>query len=189
MVAASISAIIFGVELFAATHWNRLRRLPLSAVMLTRTAAYAAVAVVAVLVFPRLLFGAPFSITRDGLYRSVGSALWMTFVLGAVTTIVQLLGPGVVGKLLTGYYHRPREERRIVMFLDLADSTRIAEQIGNVRFHALLADVFERLSAIVTDWGGAVYRYVGDQLIAAWPWAGQPRTRTPSLAYSPVPRR
>ena len=168
VVAASISAVIVGMEHFAAKHWERLRRLPASAAMLVRAAAYAAVAVVSVLVFPRLFFDAPFSVMRDGLLRSMGSALWMTFVLGALTTIVQLLGPGVVGKLLTGYYHRPREERRIVMFLDLAGSTRIAEQIGNVRFHALLADVFERLSTIVTDWGGAVYRYVGDQLIATW---------------------
>jgi adenylate cyclase len=55
------------------------------------------------------------------------------------------------------------------MFLDLADSTRIAERLGNLRFHALLADVFARLSVIVTDWGGDVHRYVGDGLIATWP--------------------
>jgi adenylate cyclase len=55
------------------------------------------------------------------------------------------------------------------MFLDLADSTRIAERLGNLRFHALLADVFARLSVIVTDWGGDVHRYAGDGLIATWP--------------------
>lgn len=167
-VGASISAIIFGMELFAASHWERLRRLPLALAILTRTAAYAAIVVAGLLVFPWLFFDAAFSVTREGFSRSVVSALWMTFALGAVMTIVQLIGPGVLGKLLIGRYHRPREEQRVVMFLDLVGSTRIAEQIGNVRFHALLADVFGRLSTIVTDWGGEVHRYVGDQLIATW---------------------
>ena len=46
---------------------------------------------------------------------------------------------------------------------------RIAEDIGNVRFHALLSETFTRLSRVVTDFGGEVHRYVGDALIATWP--------------------
>jgi adenylate cyclase len=167
-IGASISSFVFGMELFAARHWAGLRRLPVAIAILARTAAYAAVIVVAMLVFPWLFFDAALSLTREGFAGDVLSALWMIFLLGAVMTIVQLIGPRVLGKLLIGKYHRPREERRIVMFLDLAGSTQIAEQIGNVRFHALLADVFGRLSAIVTDWGGEVHRYVGDGLIATW---------------------
>ena len=71
--------------------------------------------------------------------------------------------------LLTGRYYRPREEQRIVLFLDLVGSTSIAERMGNVGFHALLSEVFTRLSRVVTDHGGEVHRYVGDMLIATWP--------------------
>jgi adenylate cyclase len=156
------------MELFAAEHWARLRQLPVAIAVLVRTAGCGAVIVFVMLVFPWLFFGAPFSVLRDGFARSVVSSLWMTFQLGAAITIVQVIGPEVLGKLLIGIYHRPREERRIVLFLDLADSTRIAEQLGNIHFYALLADVFARLSAIVTDWGGDVHRYVGDGMIATW---------------------
>ena len=86
-----------------------------------------------------------------------------------MTSIAQLIGPNVLGSLLTGRYYRPREEQRIVLFLDLVGSTEIAERIGNVRFHALLSETFTRLSQVVTDFGGEVHRYVGDALIATWP--------------------
>jgi adenylate cyclase len=66
----------------------------------------------------------------------------------------------------------PREEERIVAFLDLVDSTAVAERIGNVRFHALLSDALTRLSEIVASFGGEVHRYVGDALIATWPIGG-----------------
>jgi adenylate cyclase len=63
----------------------------------------------------------------------------------------------------------PREERRIVTFIDLVDSTAIAERLGSVRYHGLLSDVFACLSLVVTQFGGEVHRYVGDALIATWP--------------------
>lgn len=56
-----------------------------------------------------------------------------------------------------------------MLFLDLVGSTGIAERIGNARFHAMLSETFTRLSRVVTDHGGEVYRYVGDAMIATWP--------------------
>jgi adenylate cyclase len=92
-----------------------------------------------------------------------------TFLFVSLTSIAQLIGPNVLASLLTGRYYHPREEQRIVLFLDLVGSTAIAEGIGNVRFHALLSETFTRLSRVVTDFGGEVYRYVGDALLATWP--------------------
>ena len=62
-----------------------------------------------------------------------------------------------------------REEERIVVILDMIGSTGAAERLGSVRFHALLSDVFTRLSLLVDAHGGDVHRFVGDQLIATWP--------------------
>ena len=62
-----------------------------------------------------------------------------------------------------------REEERIVVILDMVGSTGAAERLGSVRFHALLSDVFTRLSLLVEAHGGEVHRFVGDQLIATWP--------------------
>lgn len=33
--------------------------------------------------------------------------------------------------MITGRYHRPRKERRIYMFLDIKDSTALAERLGD----------------------------------------------------------
>ena len=57
--------------------------------------------------------------------------------------------------------------------------TGIAEDIGNVRFHALLSETFTRLSRVVTDFGGEVHRYVGDAMIATWPVGTPQETARP----------
>jgi adenylate cyclase len=77
--------------------------------------------------------------------------------------------PAVLGSVVVGRFDVPREERRIVTFIDLVGSTGIAERLGSVRFHAFLSEVFTRLSEVVGEFGGEVHRYVGDTLIATWP--------------------
>jgi adenylate cyclase len=170
-IGAAISSCIIGFELFGA---GRLferngRRLPLAAAVLVRTMVYGIVIVAALLIFPWLFFGDDLSPSRPGLVKDVVFSIAATFVFVSLMSIIQLIGPNVLGSLLTGRYYHPREEQRIVLFLDLVGSTGIAERIGNVRFHALLSEIFTRLSQVVTDLGGEVHRYVGDELIATWP--------------------
>ena len=145
------------------------RRLPLIAAMLLRTIVYGVVIMAALLLVPWVYSGEQPSPYRPGIVGDVVFSIAATFVFVSLTSIVQLIGPNVLGSLLTGRYYHPREEQRIVVFLDLVGSTGIAENIGNVRFHALLSETFTRLSRIVTDFGGEVHRYVGDALIATWP--------------------
>jgi hypothetical protein len=123
VIGAFISSAIFGMELFAFDHWVRLSRLPQSVVAPLRAVAYGCVIVVVMLFFPWLFFDSPLTVTREGFARSVMSAAWVMALLVAAMTVVQLIGPEVLGRLLVGRYYRPREAQRIVMFLDLADST------------------------------------------------------------------
>lgn len=76
------------------------------------------------------------------------------------------------GNVIVGRFPAPREEHRIVAFIDLVGSTGIAERLGGVRYHAFLSDVFSRLSQVVRALGGDVHNIVGDTLIATWPLAG-----------------
>jgi hypothetical protein len=57
-------------------------------------------------------------------------------------TFTRLLGTGILISLLTGRYHQPREEERIVLFLDVMGSTRLAERRGDNQFHRFLNRVF-----------------------------------------------
>ena len=176
LIGSVISSSIIGFELFGGARWfdRRGRRLPLLAAMLLRTLLYGGVIMAALLVVPWVYQGVPPSPLRPGIVSDLVFSIAATFVFVSLTSIAQVIGPSVLGNLLTGRYYHPREEQRIVLFLDLVGSTGIAEAIGNVRFHALLSETFTRLSRVVTDFGGEVYRYVGDALIATWP-LGTPR--------------
>ena len=82
--------------------------------------------------------------------------------------INHLLGDGVLWKFIRGKYHKPREEERIFMFLDMKSSTTIAEQLGHVRFYSLLNEVFHEISQPVLQTKAEIYQYVGDEVILTW---------------------
>ena len=80
----------------------------------------------------------------------------------------RLLGEGVLWKFISGKYHRPREEERIFMFLDMKSSTTIAEQLGHVRFYKLLNELFHEISQPAVQTKAEIYQYVGDEVVLTW---------------------
>ena len=80
----------------------------------------------------------------------------------------RLLGEGVLWKFISGKYHKPREEVRIFMFLDMKSSTTIAEQLGHVRFYTLLNEIFHEISQPVMETHAEIYQYVGDEVVLTW---------------------
>lgn len=103
-------------------------------------------------------------------------AFWCVVFYVAVAIMVGLflsevsdnLGQGVVKNFLFGKYHRPREERRIFMFLDMKASTTIAEQLGHIRYFELLNAYYADMTRAILNNAGAVYKYVGDEIIVSW---------------------
>ncbi|SMF52122.1 adenylate cyclase [Tistlia consotensis] len=177
-----ISSFIVGIGLFGEGRLlGRSRRLPFVVAVLLRTLVYGVAIMAALVVVPWLYFGVPLLPLRPGIAGDLAFSFAVTFVGVSLLSIAQLIGPGVLANLLTGRYYRPREEQRIVLFLDLVGSTTIAERIGNVRFHALLSETFTLLSKVVMDQGGEVHRYVGDALIATWPLGTPARNARPLL--------
>ncbi|WP_166437092.1 adenylate/guanylate cyclase domain-containing protein [Niastella caeni] len=82
--------------------------------------------------------------------------------------INHLLGEGVLWKFIRGKYHKPREEERIFMFLDMKSSTTIAEHLGHVRFYTLLNELFHEISQPVIQTKAEIYQYVGDEVVLTW---------------------
>ncbi len=80
----------------------------------------------------------------------------------------RLLGPAVLANFITGRYHQPQNETRIVLFLDLAGSTTIAEQLGNRRYISFLDAFFFDLSEAILESRAEIYKYVGDEIILSW---------------------
>jgi adenylate cyclase len=81
----------------------------------------------------------------------------------------RLLGPGTLIRYIFGRYHRPRQEERIFMFLDLKDSTSIAERLDIGAHYALLNDFFHDIAGPVLATKAQIYQYVGDEVVLTWP--------------------
>lgn len=86
-----------------------------------------------------------------------------------VAQVSRHLGRNVLLKYITGQYYHPQEEERIFMFVDMHNSTAIAERIGNFQWHALLNDFFFDISRAIGRTKGEIYQYVGDEVVISWP--------------------
>ena len=79
-----------------------------------------------------------------------------------------MYGPGILYNILMGKYHRPKEEERIFMFLDLKSSTTYAERLGHVLYSELIQDCFFDLTETVDQHEVEIYQYVGDEAVLTW---------------------
>jgi adenylate cyclase len=113
-----------------------------------------------------------------GLPRAMSSkTFWYGFIYSAVISVLfnlvlgiaNLIGGRTLLNFITGRYHTPVEENRFVLFVDIAGSTGLAEQLGGIGIHRLLDNTFRLLTLSVVDYRGEVLNYVGDEVIVTWP--------------------
>jgi adenylate cyclase len=96
---------------------------------------------------------------------------WMLlFILTQLAIeINEKYSPGVFVAIMMGKYLQPREEERIIMFIDLRNSTPIAEKLGSKEYFQFIRDFIFCISAGIMEHGGRIYQYVGDEVVAWWP--------------------
>jgi adenylate cyclase len=82
--------------------------------------------------------------------------------------ILHFLGTETFFHLVVGTYHRPVIEAKVLMFIDINGSTKMAEQLGALGARSLVGKFFFDISKPITDFGGSIYAYKGDGLIATW---------------------
>ena len=58
----------------------------------------------------------------------------------------------------------------MLLFLDINNSTGLAERLGAVQIKSLVGKFLFDISKPITDHGGEIYLYKGDGLIALWNW-------------------
>lgn len=78
------------------------------------------------------------------------------------------LGLFVLHNFFIGKYHKPIEEERIFMFLDMKSSTTIAENLGHVKYFEMLKEYYSDLSDPIIQYSGEIYQYVGDEIVVSW---------------------
>ena len=83
--------------------------------------------------------------------------------------LTRLIGSRVLFNVALGRYRSPVREARVLMFLDLAGSTSLAEAMGELRVQGLLTRFFFDIDRPIVAHGGEVHAYVGDEVIVTWP--------------------
>lgn len=153
-----------------------LRRLPLLAELLIRS-------IVMALALIAAGFLLQFALYAEAIQTHWLTGRWLTetlpfivaigfsisLIVGVITGIGRLVGGPMLLSVILGTYHRPARRHLIVMFLDIAGSTRLAEEMGELRVHDLITRFFFDIDEPISVNGGAVHAYVGDEVIVTWP--------------------
>jgi len=87
-----------------------------------------------------------------------------------VMRTVHFIGIEILFHLTIGTYHRPVMAEKVLVFLDINNSTGLAEQLGAVKTKSLVGKFLFDISKPITNHGGEIYLYKGDGLIALWDW-------------------
>lgn len=95
-------------------------------------------------------------------------SLLLCLIYGAIS---EHLGHKVLVNFFLGRYHRPKEEERIFLFLDMYDSTTIAEDLGHTKYFEFLQRYYNDLADAIIKNEGEVYQYIGDEIVITWPKA------------------
>ena len=170
--AATLACLItFGLVSFETfVYEKKLRQMHIGKAIAAKTLVYSSVLAIAYLILNWVAqikdpdHASSLSFQSLFIFAAVASVTVSSFV-----TVSHILGQHELIRLILGHYHQPREEKRILFFIDLAGSTTVAEKIGGVPFFNLLNDFFRDLTHPILAQGGEIYKYVGDEVIVSWP--------------------
>ena len=87
----------------------------------------------------------------------------------------RMVGTQMFRRFLLGRYVHPQREDRVVMFIDLADSTTHTEKLGDRRYFEMLNETFDRMTGPILHSDAELLKYVGDELILTWMARGDAR--------------
>ena len=181
-----LAGVLIGLALSFGEYYlfqTRIRRLRFSLFILVQTLYYVAttnIAVIGVIVSHYIILHGhsiaeetrPEVIERffqgDEFLIMNAYALVMIVVVTFIRQISRMLGQNTLLSYLTGRYHKPVEEERVFMFLDLNASTSIAEKLGHTRYHVFLNEFFYDITPAIIDCKGEIYQYVGDEVVVTW---------------------
>lgn len=155
---------------------RRIRALPAPIAIPLTELGYVAMVTIAFVIAGLVVWS--FSMTQDTFMQatmpSVRVMIYSLAISAAIVFVLRvrdLLGAEVFTSFFLARYHRPVQEERIFLFLDMVGSTKFAERYGDVRAQEFLAAFFVQIAEPVRRHRGAVADYVGDMALVTWPLA------------------
>jgi adenylate cyclase len=163
------------------------RRWPFAAILSARALGYAAWIAVGATIAARLTHTHDEAAWQDLLLHkeTLAVAAGAALLANGFMVVSRLLGTNTLRRVVSGRYHQPRIEERLFAFVDVRGSTGMAEQLGDLRFHRLLTDIFHLIEVTAIEAGGEIHDYIGDQVMLTWP-APTRRIRPAPGALSPL---
>lgn len=181
-------SILFGLMngiLEATIFRTKFKRIKFSLVVIYKTALIIVVFVVSVIIFisAKNYVFAPLGIalgdppqeneiisffSSSVLYKHGGFVIIMSFMINFFFQLKSKMGKGVLFNLFIGKYHFPRQEKRIIMFLDLTSATTIAEEMPLSRYSLFLQDFFSVIDDAINETKGSIFQFVGDEVVILW---------------------
>lgn len=178
MQATLFGSLFYLISLFVSN--SRIKRKSFGVVIITHSALYAlAIIVVAVIVFYVFVYFDIYPkkelyVMQEAMISSHYFISLFIYVTGAILALNFLVevdkkfGPGNLFRLFVGKYHKPREEQRIFMFLDMNNSTGIAEKLGHRLYSRFIRDCFHDLTDLIIRYRAEIYQFVGDEVVLSW---------------------
>ena len=150
-----------------------LRRMPLMLLIMVETITWAVIIGFSIYIAAPLLLGLEIDLRTFGVrdVYGVSFAFGLAFLLIFYLRMQSLIGERVLFNFLIGRYNKPVRDERVFMFLDIADSTHLAEEFGDVKIQALIGRFFFDIARPIAEHGGEIYRYIGDEVVVSWPMA------------------
>jgi class 3 adenylate cyclase len=175
---AGVTLTAWAVQLhFTSRSSAWVRRWPLVVELVIRSVVMAVAVATVTVVGEAVIY--PYGVGRHWLLNDlpfiVAIAFGFSILIGAIYELIRLVGGRVLVNFILGRYRRPVREQRVLLFLDLAGSTTLAEQMGEVRVQDLLTRFFFDIDEAFVTHGGEVHAYVGDEVIVTWPVGARPR--------------
>ena len=104
-------------------------------------------------------------------YMLIASTIYTAIMISLITFIKQMnnmLGTGVLLPLVLGRFRLPRLEERILLFMDLKDSTTYAEKLDTLKYSRMIQDCFIDVNKVFPEYIAEIYQYVGDEVVLSW---------------------
>ncbi len=102
------------------------------------------------------------------LVKLIYLSMILLIILSIYSVVSRKFGSGLLWNLLTGYYHKPRKETRIFMFVDVKNSTGMGETLEPRQYSELLQEFFFDIGDVIHIYRGTIYQHVGDEVVITW---------------------
>lgn len=110
------------------------------------------------------------------------------FFITFIRSVNKKFGLNVFLNAVLGKTQNPTEVELVFMFVDLSQSTHLAEQMGHIKYSRFLKEYYRLLSNCCEENGGDIYQIAGDGVYLTWPLSACRKNPRPILCFGDLKR-